>query len=152
MRRTVVKFSENLIVACAALSIVGALLLGHYSGREALGYAVAACAALWGFRSLGAQITVTRTSLARKNLFAECRIPWEQMERIEVTGNDFWFVFHGNGTRISMPGPMSSLATLFREDDEDHEDGLATLLFDLAGEHGVPVAGSWIAPFKTSRA
>lgn len=151
MRKPVVRFSENLILGFATVSVVGALLLGYYVGPAPLGYAIAAYAALHAFRSLGAQVTVTATSLSRRNLFGECRIAWDEMELVEVTGDNFWFVFHGNGKRISMPGPITSAMTMFSE-DEEHEDDMATLLFDLAGEHGVPVAGNWFAPFKTSRA
>lgn len=152
MRQHAVRFSENVIVVLATISILGALLAGHYLDRKLIGYAIAVYAASYAVRSLGAEVTVTKTFLVRKNLFGESRIAWDEMELVEITGENFWFVFHGRDKRISMPGPMTSIESFFRQEDEDeYEDEAAGLLLGLADEHGVLIAGNWLAPFKLSK-
>lgn len=109
-----------------------------------------AYAAVWSLRSLGAEVTVTRNFITRRSLFGEQRIAWDEMESVEITGDSFWYVFHGRDARISMPGPVTSLASVFNE-HSDEDDSMAQLLQEIIDEQGVPVRGNWLAPLGLSR-
>lgn len=151
MRKPVVKFTENIIVVCGVVSIVAALLLGYFLEQMIITGLVGAYALVWSLRSLGAEVTITRTFITRRSLFGEQRIAWDEMEWVEITGDSFWFVFQGRDARISMPGPVTSLATLFNEHQDAEDDGMAQLLLEIIEEQGVPVRGNWLAPFRLSR-
>ena len=151
MRKPVVKFNENIIVACGIVSIIAALLLGYFLDQTIIAALAIAYASVWSLRSLGAEVTVTRTFITRRSLFGEQRIAWDEMESVEITGDSFWFVFEGPDARISMPGPVTSLSTIFNEHSDAEDDGMAQLLQEIIEEQGVPVRGNWLAPFRLSR-
>ncbi|WP_143814222.1 hypothetical protein [Novilysobacter spongiicola] len=162
MRRSIIRFSENVQLAMGLIAAIAIAVLPHYTlegsrfggiSAVAVGHAVACLVALWSLRSFGVSMTLTATSLTRKSPWGEVRIKWDEMERLEIGPACMWLVFHGAGNRIWMRKPVSSLASWFDdENDDDHEDPVLASLLEMAEHHRVPAESGILTPFKTSRA
>lgn len=162
MRKSIVRFSENTQLTMDLIAAVGIVVLAHFllEGKQpgelparTVAHAVAIWLAVWALRSVGTTITVTSTSLSRKGPFGECRIAWDEMDRLEVGPLCLWLVFHGGGKRIWMRRPMTSMEAWFQDEmDDDHEDPVLTHLMELVDSHGIPSTSGLFTPFKTSRA
>lgn len=162
MKKSVIKFSENIQLAMGVVAACGIVVIARYTldDTQLLGfhapdiaYVVAGVVAMWALRSAGVTLTLTPTSLTRRGPFGEVRIRWDEMDRLEIGPSCFWLVFHGNGNRIWMRKPVSSFESWFKdESDENHEDPILASILDLAQQHGVPTESGILTPFKTSRA
>jgi hypothetical protein len=163
MKKTILRFSENIQLVMGLCAAIGVALASHYLLQDTqfggvpaatVGYAVAAWLALWSLRSVGVEVMVTPTAITRKSPLGEVRVRWDEMDRLEIGPSCWWLVFHGqDGKRIWMRKPFSSFASWFKdEDDADYEDPILASLLEMAAHHGVPMEGGILTPFKTSRA
>lgn len=162
MKKSVLRFSENIQLAMGLVAGTGVALLSHFLLQDkqlggipatTIGYVVAGWLALWSLRSVGVDVMVTPSAITRKSPLGEVRLRWEDMERLEIGPSCWWLVFHGKGRRIWMRKPVSSVASWFKDqDDEDHEDPIVASLLEMATQHGISIEGGLLTPFKTSRA
>lgn len=161
MKKSIIKFSENIQLTLGLISAIGFAVFSYYILADKhlgslpamnMGYATACLMALWSLRSLGISMTMTPTSLIRKSPLGEVRIRWDEMERLEIGPFCFWLVFHGPEKRIWMRKPFSSFESWFSdENEEDHEDPILSSLFDMTEQHGITIESDFLTAFKTSR-
>lgn len=163
MNPAVVRFDEKVqltmgLFSATIIAFVARFLMDRDNeiagfGTVGIAYAGAAFIAFWALRSLGVRYTVTDTSITRESPFGTCKMLWQHIDSIEFGPCCFWLVFHGDGKRLWMKSPRTTLQSWSRnsDDDDDDEDECLTVLMDMAERHGISLTSSVLTPFKTSR-
>jgi len=157
MRHSVVTFTERpqFIVSVGGIALL-LVLMGtlFQGGTPAMWLALFfMCLFSWSaLRTVGASITLTRSSITRRSPLGEWRMNWEEVEQVEIGPGCSSLIPHGRDKRIWMVRPTSSLEEWFRsQGDEDHEEPLVDLVLGMAEAQGAEFVGGWLTPFELSR-